>query len=268
MLKLAESKQDAHLTAKWSAQTEAIAKRLGGQPCARVQAATSHCEQSRELARQVLPYIQYLHFVEILKVKDAEQRLAALEAFLKDCPDSAYEQQARNMIFQIHFHTGDPAKTYQAALTYLKTADDNDDVLLLVAERFFQEGRDPEKTLRHASRALEVAYERKKPDDVDPADFERQKETNIRRAHWLIGRLAADAGNYPVADQHLRAALPALKSDSQLRASALFYLGWANYKMGRMEDALKFNQMCVNIPGVHQDGARRNLEVIQAELKQ
>jgi hypothetical protein len=59
--------------------------------------------------------------------------------------------------------------------------------------------------------------------------------------------------------------LPALQGKPDLEAWALFQLGWANYKMGHLEEAIQFNDRCLSIGGRFQEAARRNAEVFRSE---
>ena len=70
---------------------------------------------------------------------------------------------------------------------------------------------------------------------------------------------------YAQADKAFRAALPHLKSDSRLYATALFHLGWANYKLGVFADAIRFTQDCSRIKSPFQEQAIKNLGVFRAE---
>ena len=81
----------------------------------------------------------------------------------------------------------------------------------------------------------------------------------------MIGRISMDRAAYAQADRHLRAALSTHRSNDALTAAILFHLGWANYQLRNLPDALKFNKMCLAYRGPFREQAAKNLEVIQAE---
>jgi hypothetical protein len=56
-----------------------------------------------------------------------------------------------------------------------------------------------------------------------------------------------------------------LRGDSQLTSDALFFLAWANYQMGNVSDAMRFNTECIRIDGPYRSQAAKNLEVFRAE---
>ena len=70
---------------------------------------------------------------------------------------------------------------------------------------------------------------------------------------------------YGQADRSIRAALPYLRNDARLTSTALFNLGWANYKLGNIADAIRFTQECSRLKGPYQEQAVKNLAVIRAE---
>ena len=67
------------------------------------------------------------------------------------------------------------------------------------------------------------------------------------------------------ADRSIRVALPFLRGDSRMTSAALFYLGWANYRMGKLSDAIRFNKECALLNGPYREHAEKNLRAIQAE---
>jgi hypothetical protein len=78
---------------------------------------------------------------------------------------------------------------------------------------------------------------------------------------------------YGPANKALRAALPTVKSNTQLYAIALFDLGLANYSLGKpvgdkaqMRQGLQFFQQSAEISGPMQDQASRNAKLVLNEL--
>jgi hypothetical protein len=82
----------------------------------------------------------------------------------------------------------------------------------------------------------------------------------------MIGSVSFQAEKWEAADQAFRAALPGL-TDPRFRAEVLNSLGWANYKLKNVSDAIKFYIDCTNIPGPFQQAASKTLNTITAEYR-
>jgi len=74
------------------------------------------------------------------------------------------------------------------------------------------------------------------------------------------------------ADKSLRAALPLIKGNDSMTGPALFFLGMANYNLGKMTmnkakivEAAKFSEQSAAIAGAYTDQARHNALVMKAE---
>ncbi len=125
--------------------------------------------------------------------------------------------------------------------------------------------KEPERLLGYANRVLAAMNRTSKPVELTDVEWKRKKTRLTGVALWLTGSAALQLDRYSQADKSIRAALPYLKSDSQMTAAALFYLGWANYQMHNYPDAVRFNQQCLALKSPFQDKAARNLEVIHNE---
>ena len=90
------------------------------------------------------------------------------------------------------------------------------------------------------------------------------------RAYWYSGMVYSGQEKWAPADQALRSALPLIRGNGQLEGAALFYLGLANYRMGKgknkaqMTDALRFSEQAAAIKGPYQAKAAQNVKAIQA----
>jgi len=92
-------------------------------------------------------------------------------------------------------------------------------------------------------------------------------------AHWIIGVVAADKKEYAAADKELRAALPGIKGQHAFEGPAYFFLGEANYTLGRQgmdraqaDQGIKFMQQSALIPGDYQSGAATEVRRMKTEL--
>jgi hypothetical protein len=148
----------------------------------------------------------------------------------------------------------------------------NEDMLLTMAEHYFAHEADLPKALSYSLKVLDVLPQRTPPEGVEPEAFDRKKEQYEGIANWMIGVIYAKDARYGLSDRYLRNALPSIKEKPQLLAAAYYYLGYDNYAIaaevhdrGRIQEAMKFNKLCVAMGGAYQQLAQKNIELIRNE---
>jgi tetratricopeptide (TPR) repeat protein len=258
-LKFAEEKKDRALIAKWSQITTAAVKRVMATP-----RDTENGKRQLELARQVRDYLEYLAYAEILQTTSRPAKLQLMEQFLESCANSQYIP-AVERVYLAYWREADPTKALAVAEQMIQKNQANEDALILVAEHYAQRDKDPEKVLTYAGKAIALMDHNTSPDGIPDAEWLKKKAALTGRANWLIGTIAMEQGRFGQADKSIRAALPYLKSDARLVSTALFYLGWANYKIGHVADAIRFTEDCTRVKGPFQNQAIKNLAVIRSE---
>lgn len=92
-------------------------------------------------------------------------------------------------------------------------------------------------------------------------------------AHWIIGVVDANKKEYGPADKELRAALPGIKGQPVLEGPAYFFLGEANYTLGRQamdraqaDQGIKFMLQSSLISGQYQSSAAAEARRMKTEL--
>jgi hypothetical protein len=92
-------------------------------------------------------------------------------------------------------------------------------------------------------------------------------------AHYIVGVVAASKKELPVADKELRAALAGIKGVPAMEGPALYFLGEADYSLGRQgmdrgqaDQGIKFLQQCALISGQYQSGAAAEVKRMKTEL--
>ena len=97
---------------------------------------------------------------------------------------------------------------------------------------------------------------RTKPEGMSAANWERKRSAALASGYWIAGVVQAEKGVYFQADKDLRAALPLVGGNEAGKATALFYLGLANYQLGKMTmkkalvlDGVQFSQQAAAIQG-------------------
>lgn len=129
-----------------------------------------------------------------------------------------------------------------------------------------------DRALGLANRLIAAANKQKPPEGVSAADWEARKNASLGRGYWIAGVIQGQKNLYRDADRNLRAALPLIKGNNAMMGPALFYLGFANYNIGKatlnkakMLESAKFMDDSAKIQGPYQDQAYRNAMNIRTE---
>jgi tetratricopeptide (TPR) repeat protein len=258
-LKLAEGKKDPALIKRWAEAAAASARCVLAAP-----QKTEMGARRLELAPQVLSYTEYLEYTDILRTTNRAKRLELMAEFLECNPKSIYAPAVQRLSLTT-WREIDPGKALAIAEKIVEKDQTNEDALIMVAEHYMLRERDLDRVTSYSEKVIALVEQGTRLEGISDADWAKKKGLLTGRANWLIGSVAMQQNRFSQADRSLRAALPYLRGDSRLNSAALFYLGWANYKIGNVADALRFNQECARSKGPYQDQAAKNLAVIRAE---
>jgi tetratricopeptide (TPR) repeat protein len=248
-LKIAEDQKDAALIEKWSA----IAARAAG-------------SGDTGNAGALHDHVEYLAYSGIARIADPGRKRAAIEEFLKSHKCSPYKTAVEDLYLQSWRESGDPQSTVAAAKRILEQDDSNLTALAIVADSYLQSEKEPNKLMAYARKILAVLDKQSKQEGLTDAEWSRMKAPLKGHAYWMIASVSMQQNRYSDADKSIRTALPYLKDDNQLLSTALFYLGWANYQLGNLSDAVRFNRQCALVKGPYQAQAARSVQVIGAQV--
>jgi tetratricopeptide (TPR) repeat protein len=258
--RVAADMKDPALTAVWMAQAGNVAERALKNPDPEMSKATLECGAS---ARQANEFEAYKAAVT---AKNPGDRIKLLEQFVKEHPQTQHAGDIEITLFLAYREQGDSAKALAAAEKLVTHNESREDAMLLVAESYFKSGRDPNTVVSLSKKAIDRLNNAEKPDGITAADWARNKSAELTQAHYMIGSVSFQTEKWETADQAYRAALPGL-TDPRFRAEVLSNLGWANYKLKNVSDAIKFYIDCTNIPGPLQQAAAKTLNTITAEYR-
>jgi hypothetical protein len=112
---------------------------------------------------------------------------------------------------------------------------------------------------------LIAAANKKPPEGMSAADWERVKASALGEGYFIIGFNACQHSKFAESDRNLRAALPYLKGDNGRLGPALLCLGVMNANLAQMTnnkakmvEAAKFSEQSAAIPGPTQNQAYQN----------
>jgi tetratricopeptide (TPR) repeat protein len=260
-LKLAEDTKDAALIEKWSALAGRAAECVLSSPL-----PGEAGKRQMAIARLLRERVDYLAYSAILQIADFGRRREALEEFLECRKGSVYKSAAEDLYLQAWRESGDAKGTLAAAKKILEQDDSNLSALAIVADSYHQSEREPQKLMVYARRILAVIDKQPKQEGFTDAEWSRQKALLKGHTYWVLGSASMQQDRYKEADRSLRAALPYVKEDSNLLSTTLFYLGWANYQLGNLSDALRFNKQCTLVKGPYQAQAMKSVQAITASM--
>lgn len=258
--RIAADMKNPALTAAWIKQTGYVAEKALKNPDPNMSQATRECGVN---ARQAVEQDAYN---EAVAAKNPAERIKLLEAFLVNHPQTTHAEEVEIAVFLTYREQGDAAKALAAAEKLVAHNDTREDAMLLVAESYFKAGKDPAAVVNLSKKVIDRLNKAGKPQGLSDADWARNKTAELTQANYMIGSVSFQAEKWDVADQAFRAALPNL-TDPRFKAEVLNSLGWANYKLKNVSDAIKFYIDCTNIPGPFQLAASKTLNTITAEYR-
>src|SRR6185369_9125065 len=129
--------------------------------------------------------------------------------------------------------TGASAKIPAIAEKALTNFPENEDLLLMMADNAVSR-RQNDRALAYANRLVAALNRHTRPEGVPAAEWERKKSAALGRGYWISGMISGEQNQYAAADRNLRAALPLIQGAPSMAGPALFYLGVANYNIGKM----------------------------------
>ena len=157
-------------------------------------------------------------------------------------------------------------KSLALAERVLATDQSNEDMLLVAADSYMQNKKEPEKVHAYCARLVELMGSKPKPEGVTDDAWAARKNTVMGVAHYLDGKLHWNENHFPQADQQLRAALPFVENTPASKGEVLYLLGYAAYKMEKPQEAANFYRACAAVKSDYQARATKNLQLLKTQF--
>jgi tetratricopeptide (TPR) repeat protein len=273
-LQAAEGKADAGLVAKWTGRLKQLEPPEGEVTAnSTVRLPFVDDDPAGDLAAVDFSEIPKAHrnrveailFNRALEEQEPNRKLQLLSLFERQFPASSHLNKVRYLFFLTHMERNDHPKALAVAEALLEREKSREDVLFYAAQHYFVSKREPAKVLAYSAAALSLADTKSKPEELSEDAWKKQVTTIRQQAHWMTGSVRAQQENWTEADKSLRAALAVTEPGSEMAATLLTSLGWANYKLRNIPEALKFYERCAAIPGPLQATAAQSVTSIKAE---
>jgi tetratricopeptide (TPR) repeat protein len=265
-LKAAEAKKDPAVVRKWAVLASDLARK-------RVQGSKGPDEddelfkQRVDFAKQLDTYTEYALYASALQTPEAANKAVLLKTLDERAPESKYLQQSYGLYFQALIQTGDIAAAVPVAEKAIAAGQASEEMLASASDFYLRQNKEPQKVLDYSSKLMQLAATRPKPDGVSDADWEKHKNYFLGAAHWFTGALLVSQTKYAEGDKELRAALPLLEGNNDVKAGALYNLGIANQGLKNYPEAMKFYEQCTAIQGPFQPLAANVLKTLKAKYR-
>jgi hypothetical protein len=265
-LQAAVGKADNDLIMHWAAATVEAGKKASASPEPKDEEEIERWKYKISFSKpdQAPKRAEYEVFTMMARAQDPAARIKALDALTALNPKSEYLAQGPTYYFTSYrqLNQNDKALDLAAKGAEAKTADE--DMLLLLTNTAFEK-KDQAGTIKYADQLTELLKAKPVPAGADPAAWEKKKTITLGAGLWLKGMTLAAQSKWKETDAALREAAPLLQGNPDLLSHALFNIGLANYRMGNLNEAFKFNQECAALKGPKQAEAAKNAAVIRQQ---
>jgi hypothetical protein len=248
-LKAAEARKDLALVRKYSDVTFENARKV---------AASSQAKEEVDYAKQVANYADYALFRAAAEQTAPKVTLELGERLAARSPDSEYVAKMSNLLFLAYRQTGANDKALALAEKTLAGDQSNPDMLLVVANRYLEQKKDPAKVHAYSAKVVEI---------MTPKSDDKTAPLIIGVAHYISGKQYVNDNQFGQADQELRKALPLVESNAALKPEVLFLLGLSNFKMEKVQDAANYFRSCAAIQSSFQAEAAKDLARIKRDYQ-
>jgi hypothetical protein len=263
-LKAAELKKDPDLVLKWSAKTADLAQKVIASPQPQDADAVDGWKAHVDYARQVSTYTEYSLYAMALQTADPKKQAQLLEALQQRNPKSEYFGKSIGILFIAYQKSGAGDKAVALAKETAASGEPTEDMLLVLADDAGKK-KQGEQVHAYSAKLVEMIGAKPKPEGVADADWTKHKNAVMGLAYYLSGKQYAADSKFGPADQDLRKALPLLEDNGPVKAEVLFYLGLANYKMEKIQEAYTFFKACAATRSPFQSQANKNLVAIRTQ---
>jgi hypothetical protein len=264
-LKAAETRKDPALIKKYAVAASAAAGKMAAAPQPKDADEAANWKASVEYAKQVRGYAEYALYRAAIESRDPKATIDLAEALRKQSPSSEYAGKVSDQLFIAYRQANENAKALALAEQVLATSQTNEDMLLVAADSYAQQKKEPAKVHAYTAKVVEIMAAKPKPEGVADSDWQARKNLMTGLAHYMNGKLYYTENNFARADAELRTALPLVESNPAIKPEVLFLLGYANYQLKKPQDAANYYKACAAIKSQFQAPAAKSLQGIRNE---
>ena len=247
------------LAAKWSAAVTKIAQDILVSPPPKDPEQLSVWEEQVKLAASLAAEADHVLLEQAAAASDPREQIRLLDERIGRAPQTPDLSNVLRLYLNAYRRLGDHRHMLAYAERIFESDPMNEEALLTMAEHYVATA--PAKSLTYSAKLISVLEGKIKRDA--PAWDERK--SHLAAAYRAAASAYLAQLRYADADKALRRALENASGPSA--APVLFYLGWANFKMGDEALAAKYYRQCAGIRGEFQEQALKNLDALRSPLK-
>lgn len=268
-LKDAVAKKDVAAVKSSGAATFKLAEALVNAPQPSAADEVANWKQRVEYGKEVVAYTEYALAATASQVQNAAETIDLVNTLLAQNPKSQYLDQCTQAYLAALGKSG-TAKQLEGMSRIVRGRPDDVDALAALAQGLMS--RSPGQALVYANRLVGVLKTKAKPEGVSEAEWDRAKGEGLAAGYYVAGVISGAQSAWLDCNRDLHAAQPLIHDNARLGV-VYFYLGLANYQLGKMtldrpqmQVGLKYSQQAAAIPGPMRDQAYHNVLAIQNEL--
>lgn len=263
-LKAAEMKKDPDLVKKWSIRTGDLAQKVAASPQPANSDEVENWKARVDYAKQVNTYSEYSLYATALQTADPKKQAELLETLKQRNPKSEYLAKAIDPLFLAYQRAGENDKALALAREVASTGQPGEDMLLVLTDDALKK-KQAEQVHAYAGKIVEIMNSRPKPEGVADADWNKRKGTILGLAYYMSGKEYYNQGKFGPADKELREALPLVETNANMHTEVLYLLGYANYKLEKIQEAANFYKACAAMKSPFQALANKNLIALRSQ---
>jgi tetratricopeptide (TPR) repeat protein len=219
----------------------------------------SAVEQDKGAGKQSYEFLESAGFNAVASEQDAKRRMSFIEKFTPAFPSSKFEEQVSQYAIYSLQQLNDSARLVSYGEKTLATNPNSLPTLILLASAYAEDpkGTNLTKAMSYARKAIELA----KP---DAAESDRSHKLSAGVAHSALGYALMRQEKTPAAIAEFKAATGLLKEEPTSYSTALYRLGYAYAKLGRLTEARQVLSEASNIEGPFQGPSRELLAKVNS----
>lgn len=267
-LKEAVEKKDVAKVKTLATETSQEARKIAAEPQPADAGAVADWKARVEFAKGADKYSEYALSTAAAQASDANLTVELVDQLLAQNPKSQYLDQCASA-YLAALTKQSPDKALAGATKINAAQPDNEDALLMMVTG--NAAKSPDRSMAAANKLVSVVRGKAKPEGISEADWEKRKNYMLGQGLFYAGAGQCSKNGWVDCDRDLRAAVP-LVSGPQV-ATAYFYLGLANYQIGKLtqdrtkiQQGIKYSEQAAAMPGPMQAQAGKNAQAMKGEL--
>lgn len=273
-LKKAQESKNVDEVKKWALETSKFARIEAARPKPADATQVDFWKQRVDYASSTDIYTEYaLGVAAIMPNLPPEQVVDLVETLLAQSPRSNYLGMALPTYFAaLGKASPGPDRQIEAAAKILVAFPDSEDALYTLAEGHLTKNR-AEQAASYATRLLSTLISKPKPEGIPDADWNNKVSVLTGRGNYMAGVAGCMREMWSECDKFLRVAVTQVGNQPALAGPAYFYLGLANYRLGKttnsralIQEGVRFTTQSAGIVSQMQDKARENAVAMEKDL--